>query len=108
MAGLGYRRDIDGLRALAVSGVVLFHFGIPGFTGGFVGVDVFFVISGFLITSIIWRQREAGQFSFIDFWTRRARRILSALFTGMVCCLGLGWWLVTSGEYAQLGRSVLY
>ncbi|MGY4491788.1 acyltransferase family protein [Pseudomonas sp. TE3610] len=108
MVGLGYRRDIDGLRALAVSMVVLFHYGIPGFTGGFVGVDVFFIISGYLITSIIWRQREAGQFSFIDFWTRRARRILPALFTVMACCLALGWWLLTPDEYVQLGRSVLY
>ncbi|EIK94478.1 hypothetical protein PMM47T1_21343 [Pseudomonas sp. M47T1] len=108
MAGLAYRRDIDGLRALAVSVVVLFHFGITGFTGGFVGVDVFFVISGFLITSIIWRQREAGQFSFIEFWTRRARRILPALFAVMAFCLVAGWWLLTPTEYVQLGRSVLY
>ncbi|WP_455922991.1 acyltransferase family protein [Pseudomonas putida] len=108
MAGIGYRRDIDGLRALAVSTVVLFHYGIPGFTGGFVGVDVFFVISGYLITSIIWRQREAGQFSFIDFWTRRARRLLPALFIVMACCLAAGWWLLTADEYAQMGRSVLY
>ncbi len=108
MAVLSYRRDIDGLRALAVSVVVLFHFGIAGITGGFVGVDVFFVISGFLITSIIWRQREAGHFNFVEFWTRRARRILPALFVVMAACLIAGWWLLTPTEYAQLGRSVLY
>ena len=71
MSSLAYRRDIDGLRAVAVIAVVLFHFGVPGFTGGFVGVDVFFVISGYLITSIIWNQRQAGPFSFVDFWARR-------------------------------------
>ncbi len=75
MSTLAYRRDIDGLRAVAVIAVVLFHFGVPGFTGGFVGVDVFFVISGYLITSIIWNQRQAGRFSFVEFWARRARRI---------------------------------
>ena len=75
MTSLVYRRDIDGLRAVAVIAVVLFHFGVPGFSGGFVGVDVFFVISGYLITSIIWRQREAARFSFVEFWARRARRI---------------------------------
>ena len=72
MSSLVYRRDIDGLRAVAVIAVVLFHFGVPGLTGGFVGVDVFFVISGYLITSIIWHQREAGRFSFVEFWARPA------------------------------------
>jgi peptidoglycan/LPS O-acetylase OafA/YrhL len=75
---LRYRPDIDGLRALAVIPVVLFHLGL-GMTGGFVGVDVFFVISGFLITSIILKETHAGTFSMAGFWERRIRRIIPAL-----------------------------
>ncbi|MNB83082.1 O-acetyltransferase OatA [compost metagenome] len=108
MSSLAYRRDIDGLRAVAVIAVVLFHFGVPGFTGGFVGVDVFFVISGYLITSIIWNQRQAGQFSFVDFWARRARRILPALFAMIIAVLAVGWFLLAPKDYEELGRSVRY
>ena len=108
MSSLVYRRDIDGLRAIAVIAVVLFHFGVPGFTGGFVGFDVFFVISGYLITSIIWRQREAGRFSFVDFWARRARRILPALFVLLAAVLVAGWFLMAPKDYEELGRSVRY
>ncbi|MDR9750930.1 acyltransferase family protein [Pseudomonas sp. SZMC_28357] len=108
MTTLAYRRDIDGLRAIAVIAVVLFHFGIPGFTGGFVGVDVFFVISGYLITSIIWNQRQAGRFSFVDFWARRARRILPALFVMIIAVLAVGWFLLAPKDYEELGRSVRY
>lgn len=108
MTVLAYRRDIDGLRAVAVIAVVLFHFGVPGVTGGFVGVDVFFVISGFLITSIIWREREAGRFSFVDFWARRARRILPALFVMMAATLAVGWFLLAPKDYEELGRSARY
>ena len=108
MTALAYRRDIDGLRAVAVLAVVLFHFGVPGVTGGFVGVDVFFVISGFLITSIIWRERQAGHFSFVDFWARRARRILPALFVMMAATLAVGWFLLAPKDYEELGRSVHY
>jgi len=96
------------LRAAAVLAVVLFHFGVPGVTGGFVGVDVFFVISGFLITSIIWRERQAGRFSFVDFWARRARRILPALFVMMAATLAVGWFLLAPKDYEELGRSVHY
>ncbi|WP_025857415.1 acyltransferase family protein [Pseudomonas sp. CHM02] len=108
MTTLAYRRDIDGLRAIAVLAVVLFHFGVPGVSGGFVGVDVFFVISGFLITSIIWRERQAGRFSFVDFWARRARRILPPLFVMMATTLVAGWFLLAPKDYAALGRSVHY
>lgn len=108
MSGLIYRRDIDGLRALAILPVVLFHFGFSGFCGGFVGVDVFFVISGFLITSIIWRERQAGRFSFVEFWTRRARRILPTLVAMTLAVLVAGWYLLTPEDYSELGRSVRY
>ncbi|TPG81582.1 acyltransferase family protein [Pseudomonas arsenicoxydans] len=108
MSTLAYRRDIDGLRAIAVIAVVLFHFGVPGFTGGFVGVDIFFVISGYLITSIIWNQRRAGRFSFVDFWARRARRILPALFVMILAVLAVGWFLMAPKDYEELGRSVRY
>ncbi|CAA0122136.1 O-acetyltransferase OatA [Halioglobus japonicus] len=75
-----YRREIDGLRAFAVLPVILFHAGFPAFSGGFVGVDVFFVISGYLITTIILSEMEEGKFSIINFYDRRARRIVPALF----------------------------
>jgi peptidoglycan/LPS O-acetylase OafA/YrhL len=80
---LRYRADIDGLRAIAVVPVVLYHYGIAGFSGGFVGVDVFFVISGFLITSLIFAEMREGAFSIAGFYERRARRILPALFAMM-------------------------
>ena len=79
MHPIDYRPEIDGLRAIAVVAVVLFHLGSPWLGGGYLGVDVFFVLSGFLITSIIQRKEEAGTFSLVHFWTRRIRRILPAL-----------------------------
>ena len=69
-----YRPEIDGLRAVAIVPVILFHAGLSGFDGGFIGVDVFFVISGFLITSVILSDMTAGRFSFKKFYERRARR----------------------------------
>ena len=76
-----YRSDVDGLRAISVALVILFHLGLPGFGGGFIGVDVFFVISGFLITGVIFEGIEGNSFSLARFYDRRARRILPMLIT---------------------------
>ncbi|MGI4837234.1 MAG: acyltransferase family protein [Janthinobacterium lividum] len=108
MHTFGNRRDIDGMRALAVIPVVLFHFGFSAFSGGFVGVDVFFVISGFLITGILFREINAQRFSFLDFWGRRARRILPALSVVLLVTLALGWLLLTPKDYSELGRATRY
>lgn len=89
-----YRAEVDGLRAIAVLPVILYHAGISLFGGGFVGVDVFFVISGYLITSILLSEHERGSFSVLRFYERRARRILPPLFVMMAVCLPLAWlWL---------------
>ena len=86
--GSPHRPDIDGLRAVAVSSVVLFHYGFPGVSGGFVGVDVFFVISGYLITAITRGELGQGRFSLAAFYERRVRRIVPALAT-MLLATGL-------------------
>lgn len=92
-----YRREIDGLRAVAVLPVIFFHAGFAAFSGGFVGVDIFFVISGYLITTIILSDIDKGQFSIVKFYERRARRILPALLFVMLCCLPCAWlWLSPS------------
>ena len=92
-----YRREIDGLRAIAVIPVILFHAGFSLFSGGFVGVDIFFVISGFLITTILISDLESGKFSFSKFYERRARRILPALFVVLLACMPLAYiWMLPS------------
>lgn len=103
---MAYRPDIDGLRALAVLFVLLFHAFPSLLPGGFVGVDVFFVISGYLITGLILRDLESGQFSLRHFYARRVRRIFPALCLVMAVSLGYGWLVLTAGEYQQLGRHV--
>ena len=102
-----YRPDIDGLRCLAVVPVVLFHANVPGIPGGFVGVDVFFVISGFLITTIIHRELTEDRFSLIGFYERRVRRILPALFAVTGAVFVVGWFTLTPADYARLGESIL-
>ena len=87
---VAYRPDVDGLRAVAVMLVVLDHAGVAFVSGGYVGVDVFFVISGFLITALITRQHEAGRFSFAGFYWRRAKRLLPALYVTMLATLAVG------------------
>ena len=104
---MDYRREIDGLRALAVLPVIFFHCGFQTFSGGFVGVDVFFVISGYLITSVIIAEKQAGTFTLINFYERRARRILPALFIVMFACLPFAWlWLIPS-DMKDFSRSLV-
>jgi peptidoglycan/LPS O-acetylase OafA/YrhL len=94
---LKYRAEIDGLRALAVVPVILFHAGFELFRGGFVGVDVFFVISGYLITTILIEDIQNKSFSIVNFYERRARRILPALFFVMLVCIPFAWmWMLPS------------
>ncbi len=100
-----YRSDIDGLRALAVLPVVLYHAGVPGVTGGYVGVDVFFVISGFLITGIIAGEIREGRFSIVHFYERRARRILPALFTVALLSAAAAWFLLAPAALESFGKS---
>ncbi|MGV6809703.1 MAG: acyltransferase family protein [bacterium] len=102
-----YRADIDGLRAIAVLAVIGFHAGFQGFSGGFVGVDVFFVISGFLITGIILREKAENRFSLIDFYRRRIRRIFPALFTVLAVCTPIAWWLLLPHERLDYAQSLL-
>ncbi len=102
-----YRPDIDGLRALAVLPVLLFHAHIAGFSGGFVGVDIFFVISGYLITGIITREIDEGTFSIVNFYERRARRILPALFVVVTAVLAGASWLYLPGDFEDVPRSAL-
>jgi peptidoglycan/LPS O-acetylase OafA/YrhL len=102
-----YRAEIDGLRTIAVLPVILFHAGITLFKGGFVGVDVFFVISGYLITGILAAELESGQFSLVRFYERRARRILPALFLVMLVCLPFAWALMMPGDLKEFGRSII-
>lgn len=102
-----YRREIDGLRALAVLPVMLFHAGVSGFSGGFVGVDIFFVISGYLITTIIAAELEAGEFSLARFYERRARRILPALYVVMFSSLALAWLLLMPADLTNFAHSVI-
>lgn len=102
-----YRPDIDGLRAFAIISVVLFHEFPVSIKGGFVGVDVFFVISGYLISSIIFKSCEAGSFSYVDFYIRRIKRIFPALSVVLISCMLVGWLVLLPDEYAQLGKHVL-
>ena len=104
---MDYRREIDGLRALAVIPVILFHAGFQAFSGGFVGVDVFFVISGYLITSILITEKQAGTFALINFYERRARRILPALFVVMVVCLPFAWYLMPPSNRKDFSESLV-
>lgn len=101
-----YRREIDGLRALAVLPVILFHAGFDTFRGGFVGVDVFFVISGYLITSIIIYEKRAGIFSLKKFYERRARRILPVLYLMIAVCIAIAWVWLLPNDMLDFSKSI--
>ena len=101
-----YRSDIDGLRAIAVLLVIAFHTYPNSVRGGFIGVDIFFVISGFLISTIIFENLQINKFSFKDFYIRRVRRIFPALILILFSCLVFGWFGLIPDEYEQLGKHV--
>src|SRR4051812_27148780 len=106
--GVGYRGDIDGLRAISVLLVILFHLGFAPASGGFIGVDVFFVISGYLITGIIYDALRVEQFSFVRFYERRARRILPALLAVILVSWLAGYILLYPGDYKTFSLSAIY
>jgi peptidoglycan/LPS O-acetylase OafA/YrhL len=108
-----YRSDIDGLRAIAVLSVVIFH-AFPNWVnagyigqGGFIGVDIFFVISGFLISTIIFKSLENNTFSFIEFYVKRIKRIFPALIVVLISCFIFGWFTLLPHEYKQLGKHIV-
>lgn len=101
-----YRPDIDGLRAVAILLVIIFH-AFPKFLrGGFIGVDIFFVISGYLITSIILKNQSQNNFSLLDFYSRRIKRIFPALIVVLTFCLVAGWYVLLGNEYELLGKHI--
>jgi peptidoglycan/LPS O-acetylase OafA/YrhL len=104
--GFGHRPEIDGLRAVAVVAVLFYHSGL-GFSGGYVGVDVFFVISGYLITSLILKDLKLDRFQIAKFWERRIRRLMPAVLTIMVAALCAGWYLLLPEDFSGLAKSVV-
>jgi peptidoglycan/LPS O-acetylase OafA/YrhL len=106
--GSRYRPDIDGLRALAILPVLLFHYRVPGFSGGFVGVDVFFVISGYLIAGLIYGEMRDGRFSILTFYERRVRRIFPALFALLIATSVAAWLILFPSDLARYARSLVY
>lgn len=107
MSNIRYRPDIDGLRAIAVLSVVFYHYEIGSLGGGFVGVDVFFVISGYLITGIVQSEMEDGRFTLANFYERRARRIFPALFAMLLTTLVAALFVLLPSDLALLGKSVV-
>lgn len=101
-----YRPDIDGLRAVAILLVVIFHAYPKFLKGGFIGVDIFFVISGYLITSIILKQQSQNNFSLVDFYSRRIKRIFPSLIVVLTFALIAGWYILLENEYALLGKHI--
>lgn len=105
---LDYRPEIDCLRAVAVLAVIGFHAGIPGLSGGFVGVDVFYVISGFLITKIVTDSLGGGRFSFLQFYARRIKRLLPAASALLLVTVAVGALILTHFEFRELSKSAMF
>jgi len=103
-----YRPDIDGLRAVAIFAVVANHAFPDWFKGGFIGVDIFFVISGYLISIVIFRSLDEGGFSFLEFYARRIKRIFPALIFLLISCSIFGWFVLFPDEYKQLNKHIIY
>ena len=104
---VGYRPDIDGLRAIAVLVVLFFHAGVAGFGGGYIGVDVFFVISGYLISGLIIKDMLNGSFSLLDFYERRARRLLPALCAVLTVTTVLFLFILPPNQLKDYGQSLV-
>ena len=102
-----YRKEIDGIRALAIISVILFHAGFSAFSGGFFGVDIFFVVSGYLITKVISEELENGTFSLLNFYERRIRRIIPALLFIMLCTLPFAWFIMMPQDLKEFSRSLI-
>lgn len=103
---LKYRGDIDGLRGLQILALIGFHGFSTIVPGGYVGVDIFFVISGFLISSIIFKSLQKGGFDFLDFYIRRTKRIFPSLITILVAAFSIGWFCLLPDEFKQLGKHI--
>ncbi|MCG7587815.1 acyltransferase, partial [Photobacterium sp. OFAV2-7] len=108
MSLIKYRQDIDGLRAIAVLAVIIFHMNGAWLPGGFIGVDVFFVISGYIITSAIYPQIISNTFSFNIFYVKRIKRILPLFYLVSVFSLIGGYWLYTPNDFVSLADSLRY
>ena len=102
-----YRPEIDGLRAFAVLPVIFFHAGFEIFSGGFIGVDIFFVISGYLITLLLVNDMQDNSFSILNFYERRARRLLPALFLVMLSCIPFAWLWMLPDALENFGQSLV-
>ncbi|QOR39294.1 acyltransferase [Billgrantia diversa] len=105
---MAYRKDIDGLRALAVLSVIAFHSGLDFTSGGYVGVDVFFVISGFIITNMIYREVKEKEFSYVGFYKRRAARLLPAFIITLLLVFAFGFYFYTTKSFDKLGKEIFF